>query len=190
MTAVQSGPELLMRRDASVDDLRKEAAAGRLYAILDACDAPAVPEKCSELGPERAVSLYRGTAEEMYWAIAPHLAVVDPETLEWIRSELWSQPWGIFAVADQNLEAMRRHFRRFLLVAAPNGEQWYFRFYDPRVLQRFLPTCSARQLNELFGPVAAFATSRVEGDAIDWVTNSDPRKTFRIYVPSRSEPEK
>ena len=32
----------------------------------------------------------------------------------------------------------------------------YFRFYDPRVLRIFLPTCDAAQLKEFFGPVAHF----------------------------------
>ena len=51
---------------------------------------------------------------------------------------------------------MRTHFRRFLLVEAPDGDSWYFRFYDPRVLERFLPTCDAAQLTDFFGPVSAY----------------------------------
>jgi hypothetical protein len=188
MSTVQPASELLIRRDGSIDELRKEAAAGRLYAVLDACDAPAVPEKARELGEERAVSLYRGSAEEMYWAIAPYLAVVDTGMLEWICSELWDQPWGIFAVADADLEAMRRHFRRFLIVSAPDGEQWYFRFYDPRVLRRFLPTCSADQVNELFGLVVSFAISGGESTEIAWFTARDRRRKVRIYVPRPDEP--
>lgn len=140
----------------TLDDLRGEAAASRLYAILDACDAPAVPLKCAEVGPERAACLYRGSAEASYWAIAPYLVAVDEELLEWIAAELWTEPWGIFVVSDADLEGVRRHFRRFLLVQAPDGEQWYFRFYDPRVLAVFLPTADAGQLHELFQEVSAF----------------------------------
>jgi hypothetical protein len=30
----------------------------------------------------------------------------------------------------------------FLIVEDPDGEEMYFRFYDPRVLRKFLPVCS------------------------------------------------
>jgi hypothetical protein len=42
-----------------------------------------------------------------------------------------------------------------------DGKLLYFRFYDPRVLRRFLPTCDAEQLRQLFGPIDAFV---MEGD--------------------------
>jgi hypothetical protein len=150
-----TGSGLLQTRPATLDELRELAGGGRLYAVIDACDTPAVPEKAREVGDARAVSLYRGTSDEMYWAFAPYLFVVDGELLDWIVSELWSEPWGIFAVSDEDMDAVRRHFRRFLLVQAPNGEQWYFRFYDPRVLSLFLPTADAEQLTEIFQLVRA-----------------------------------
>jgi len=33
-----------------------------------------------------------------------------------------------------------------------------FRYYDPRVLRAYLPTCSPAELNTFFGPVTAFIT--------------------------------
>jgi uncharacterized protein DUF4123 len=149
-------PELISSRDASLTDLRREADEGRLYAILDACDEPRVPARVQALGPTRAASLYRGDAEQDLAAIAPYLVRVDPDTLDWIAGTLWSDPWGIFAVSEAGMDAVRTHFRKFLLVDAPDGDQWYFRFYDPRVLARFLPTCDAAQLTDFFGPVKSF----------------------------------
>ena len=32
----------------------------------------------------------------------------------------------------------------------------YFRWYDPRVLSVYLPTCTAEEFAAIFGPVAAF----------------------------------
>lgn len=156
MSAPAASNPLLQTRTASLDELRELAAAGRLYAVIDACDTPAVPAKAAELGEERAVSLYRGSAEEMYWAIAPYLFAVDGALLDWIVAELWTEPWGIFAVADADLEAVRRHFRRFLLVQSPEGEQWYFRFYDPRVLSAYLLGCSAAELKSFYAMVVSF----------------------------------
>ncbi|HEU0055456.1 MAG TPA: DUF4123 domain-containing protein, partial [Longimicrobium sp.] len=127
-----------METRASAEELRGLAQAGRLYAVLDACDTPAVPEKCADLGPDRAACLYLGSAAEQYWAFAPYLFMVNEELLDWIMAKLWDEPFGIFAVAQAPVDEVRRHFRRFLLVDAPDGERWYFRFYDPRVLAPFL----------------------------------------------------
>ncbi len=46
--------------------------------------------------------------------------------------------------------------RRFLRIKTDDGQQLYFRYYDPRVLSIFLPTCDASQLQEFFGPVNQF----------------------------------
>lgn len=159
MSASATSNPLLQTRTVSLEELRELAAAGRLYAVVDACDTPAVPEKARELGEARAVSLYRGTVDEQYWAFAPYLFAVDGDVLEWIAADLWTEPWGIFAVADGDIEAVRRHFRRFLLVQAPDGEQWYFRFYDPRVLPGFLATCTQNQIADIFGSLSSLGVS-------------------------------
>lgn len=139
--------------------VREWAARNRLFAVIDACDAPAVPERAREAGPARAVSLYRGRAEDELWAVAPYLFRVDPALFDWIAAELWSTSWGIFAVADQSLEAMRLHFRRFLTVQGPQGESWYFRYYDPAVLPAFLATADAQQVVDFIGPARALAAT-------------------------------
>ena len=51
---------------------------------------------------------------------------------------------------------MRRHLRHFLEVQLPDGKQVYFRFYDPRVLRVFLPTCTADEINQFFGPIKQY----------------------------------
>jgi hypothetical protein len=51
---------------------------------------------------------------------------------------------------------MRRHFRSFLTVYDPDGKPLLFRYYDPRVLRVYLPTCDARELETVFGPVVAY----------------------------------
>jgi hypothetical protein len=127
--------------------------------VLDACDTPAVPGMADDLGEGRATSLYSGTAQERYWAIAPYLVRLDTDVLRWVVESLWDEPWGIFVIADVEFEVLRRHFKNFLIVKSPEGEQWCFRFYDPRVLKVFLPTCDEGQLAELFGPLQAFGAA-------------------------------
>lgn len=149
----------LDRRSLTIGLLRQWADTGRVFAVIDACDASTVPPRLRDMGEDRAVSLYRGRAEEELWAIGPWLAQVDSAACDWIAQDLWSTPWGVFAVADSDLEAMRTHFRRFLVVESPDGEPLYFRFYDPRVLPAFLESCTPAELDELFGPVRAFGVT-------------------------------
>jgi hypothetical protein len=151
------GVMLLQRELVSVSAIRALAIAGRLKAVLDATDTPAVLERVAQLGADAAVSLYRGLPEERYAAIAPWLVTVDPATFDWLTRQLWSRPWGVFVIADAGLDTIRTQLRRFLTVQAPDGERWYFRFYDPRVLMRYLETCTADELAVFFGPIDEFA---------------------------------
>lgn len=180
-------PDLIAQDCTTLGALARHAERGSLYAVLDACDEPRIPARMRELGDHRAVSLYRGSAEADLAAIAPYLAAVDGLMLEWIAAHLWTAPWGIFAVSDAGLEAVRTHFRKFLLVDAPDGDKWYFRFYDPRVLARFLPTCDAGQLTDFFGPVSAYGWTDTETYGVtltrqawfDAPAPSRPRVTLR-----------
>src|SRR5436305_419856 len=124
----------IQSRETTLAELSKFADAGYVYVILDSCDVPAIPQKARALGEERAISLYNGTAQEDYWAIAPYLVKADSALLAWIQETLWAEPWGIVVVSKAEFGEVRSHFRKFLMVQSPEGEYWYFRFYDPRVL--------------------------------------------------------
>lgn len=169
-----------MRRTAlakeliALADLERHAESGRLYAVLDACDAPAVPVLAEGLGPEHCLSLYRGDAEEKYWDIAPYLARVEPgPTFDWITQFSATEGWGILAVASCSFDQLRRHLRQFLKVRGPDGRQLYFRFYDPLVLAPFLATCTDEQLIQLFGPVESFLTMDTEEKISQFALRAD-----------------
>jgi hypothetical protein len=42
----------------------------------------------------------------------------------------------------------------------------YFRFYDPRVLRDFLPTCNMRQAPEMFGGIGSFWLEGERGEVL------------------------
>ncbi len=162
-------PQLLNEETVDLNLLFKFADDSTLHAILDSADAPAVPEKAKELGEDRAVSLYRGGPREDYWSVAPYLLRLDRDALQWLMAALWDQPWGIFATSAEEIESLRAHFRKFLLVEMPDGSRSYFRFYDPRVIGGFLPACSKSELSDFYGPVQAFGIPGPErGTAKFW----------------------
>lgn len=166
MTTEAPAPGRLERRTMTAEQLRALTALGRprMFAILDACDTPRVLQLANQR-PDRAICLYKGLAMARHGAIAPWLFQTDGEIFDWILAEAWEEPWGLLLTAEGELEDLRNHFRRFLLVKTPENEEVYFRFYDPRVLCTFLPTCTDEELERFFGPVTQYwAQPRVGAD--------------------------
>ncbi|MCK4660643.1 MAG: DUF4123 domain-containing protein [Phycisphaerae bacterium] len=158
---------LLTQYPMKVDDLFEVAEHLGMYAILDAADAPAVSEMIQRPNVE-AASLYDGQdLPPVLGLAAPHLVRGDEDLLSWVRNELWDDPWGIFIESGIELSLLRRHLRRFLLVRDDVGRDVCLRFYDPRVLSRFLPVCNDEELTNFFGPVQAFIA---RGDSPDEFT--------------------
>jgi hypothetical protein len=136
------------------------------YAILDGASNPALLEQLNNDQPEFSC-LYRGELEPDIAECAPYLVKLDagaPFT-HWISSGLGNH-WGIFAVADCDLRTLRRHLRTLNMVYDPETHKpLLFRYYDPRVLSVFLPTCDREQMTAFFGPVQAyFAETEGGGD--------------------------
>ena len=142
--------------------LRKFAAEGKVYAILDACDEPEVQRKVADSKPDQVKCLYRGGDDPETLAVAPYLAHLTADEIDWVSQKLWERFWGIFVIAESNIKILRAHFRKFLMVDLENEGAVYFRYYDPRVLETFLPTCEEEQLQKFFGPVDAFGVANRE----------------------------
>ena len=90
--------------------------------------------------------------------MAPYLAVLVPNSpfTDWLFGNGWGEHWGIFGSAKGDLPALRKHFRKFLMVYDEAGKSLYFRYYDPRVLRAYLPTCNPEELKTVFGPVESY----------------------------------
>jgi hypothetical protein len=127
------------------------------YLLFDAAKAEASLTQAQQLNPVSR-SLYKGIAEEDLAGIAPYLfSMQDGSEFEkWLLANGYGKSWGLFVSANISFEDCYKHFRKFLLVKTEGGKQLYFRFYDPRVLRIFLPTCDKEQLREFFGPIKMF----------------------------------
>ena len=129
----------------------------RAYAILDGASMPNLLGSLHTHEPEY-VCLYRGELQPDMAEVAPYLVWLNPDTdfPWWLASKGWGKHWGIVAQSRADLRTLRRHFRTFLIVYDETGKPMYFRWYDPRVLSVYLPTCDAAELATLFGPVDAY----------------------------------
>ncbi len=139
------------------------------YAIIDGASCEDMLEKLDEFAP-RHYCLYAGEIEPDVEEVAPHVVELLPghPCTEWLLAQSPGKHWGIFARSSAGLRAVRKHFRTFLLVKSPQGKSWYFRYYDPRVLRMYLPTCNAQEITHLFGPVSTYLTETDEGSVTCW----------------------
>jgi hypothetical protein len=130
----------------------------RAFAVLDGAAVPDLPSKIYEMQPH-SVCLYRGELEPDIAEVAPYLIELIPDTAftDWLLSEGTNgKNWGIFARSRFSLTEIRKHFRKFLTVYDEAGNPLLFRYYDPRVLVKFLPTCDRESLDALFGRVTDY----------------------------------
>lgn len=130
-----------------------------LYFVLDGAREPSGTAAMLSSAVQSG-SLYDGQAAEEMGSFGPHLVALpdDPAGRErWVRT-IWGRNLGVFLTCSLPFEAVRRHLRRFLLVMLEGGRKVYFRYYDPRVLRRFLPTCTPDEWAQFFGPIAAYYT--------------------------------
>jgi hypothetical protein len=134
-----------------------EVAESRAFAILDAARDDAIYPAILRADCEWCC-LYRGDAATTMAEVAPYLVELNPESrfTPWLLEHAWGNSWGVFLNTPVKMEILQRHFRRFLMVRLPDGRSVYFRFYDPRVLRPYLPTCVPTELETLFGPVDRF----------------------------------
>lgn len=139
----------------------------QVYAVLDGASIENLPMRLYDLKPEN-VCLYRGELKPDMAHVAPYMVHIKPESAfsEWVFSNGWGKHWGIFLRSNYEMRLLRRHFRKLTVVHNSEGKPLMFRFYDPRVLRVFLPTCNEKELDQMFGPVESFMLKDEESNSL------------------------
>ncbi len=139
----------------------------RCFAVLDGASIPDLRMRLYETRPPH-YCLFRGELTPDVAEVAPYVIQITPGTVfaDWILGESFGKHWGIFAHSRFSIKEMRRHFRALITVYDETGDPLIFRFYDPRVLQNFLPTCNGGELQTFFGNVDAFFAENVEDQTL------------------------
>lgn len=170
-------------RTSSLREVLWPSSAGwHVYAVLDAARDPRIRAAVETCGLEHTC-LYAGKLPKALADVAPYLVRLSkmaPFT-ETLLGDAWGSSWGIFILSTGTLEELRRHFRRFLKVQDTSGKTLIFRWYDPRVLREYLPTCNGGELRYVFGPTAMFVVEAASGDALQF--HRDGESLGRNEVP-------
>lgn len=138
-----------------------------IFAVLDGASVPGLLERLASDQPAHEC-LYRGELEPDMREVAPYLVALEKESefTKWVFERGWTKHWGVLAETGADLRAMRLHLRRFLTVHDEAGKPMLFRYYDPRVLRVYLPTCNKAELEEFFGPIKRFVLEGESGEPL------------------------
>jgi hypothetical protein len=97
---------------------------------------------------------------------APYIVRLEkdhPQTIEIIKKG-WGNSWGIFATSypPASFINIRHNCKKIAKVILPNKKKAFFRYYDPRVMRPYLPTCAADEAQQVFGHISEYI---MEGEA-------------------------
>jgi hypothetical protein len=163
--------------------------AGPMYMLLDTARDQRIYPRLTEFGGSvQARSLYQGDIGESLANVSPYLLSLPEDEQEscWFAEAGFGQSWGLFVTTLVGLDDLRGHLRKFNIVYREDGAPLVFRFYDPRVLRRFLPLCTTEELRRFFGPIETFLTETAEADAlIRFTFRAGELMQTRLPVPAR-----
>lgn len=145
--------------------LEREQRDG-LFALVDAARDPQLYDALVQPDVE-ASCLYTEELPEELARAAPYVVDLDrsPDFTDRFH-QAWGKSWGVLARAPVDLETLRRHFKSLNVVRGPDGQKLLFRYYDPRVLRVYLPTCTPDELRRVLGPVREIVTEGADCTAI------------------------
>ena len=128
-----------------------------VWAILDGARDKAIFPAVQRAALQKSC-LYAGKLPRELEAVAPYLVRLEKgnEFTNLILDKGWGESWGVFLRSRSDLKKLRHHLRGFLRVRDESGRRLIFRYYDPRVLRVYLPTCLPDELNTFFGPIDYF----------------------------------
>lgn len=155
-----------------------------VYAVLDGASVTGLLDKLYGLSPNFCC-LFRGELQPDMAEVAPYLVQLEPESefTSWVIGQGWGNHWGMFATSEADFRQMRTHFRTFLIVHDETGRPLRFRYYDPRVLRTFLPTCTTEELTAIFGPVTGYVVEDLNPDLLSrFEIQSGALKQKRIAI--------
>lgn len=151
------------------------AAGEQLYGIADSARDPKLARiGWSRFGLQRW-SLFPPSVDPRMSTVAPWLVTFGfrgrypysgSDYLEAWSGELGNSA-GILLTTSASPRDLWEHLRDVFQTEDEEGREYFFRYYDPRVLRLFLPTCCPVQTRQLFGPITQlFVESESPGEMI------------------------
>jgi hypothetical protein len=147
----------------------RSASSASVYAVLDGARDERIYRAVYDSRLEYEC-LFTGDISYELALAAPYLVRLEAAApfTRWLVEEGWGQSFGIFAWSRADTETVRRHCRRLLQIKDESGRRLFFRYYDPRVLRLYLPTCTAAELRQVLGPWGKLLAEGSKGQVVTY----------------------
>lgn len=146
-----------------------------LYAVIDGSQSFDLAFAARLMGHD-LYTLFTGTIAEMAAPAGPCLVVLGERSAflrRWAK-EAGSHS-GVLFESTADIAVVGAHLRSVFVATDEAGQEYFFRFYDPRVLRVFLPTCREEELREFFGPVERWIGESEDGGGFTTFTLDGPQ---------------
>lgn len=173
----------LVEEPAAWSEILDAAEQKRLFAVIDACQMPPVLKKAENYP---SICLHGGPKDKGRHMSAPWLFHADASLVDWVREDLFAEPWGFFLESKANLTELHGHFQRFEHIAGLDKIKYLFRYYDPRILSPFLLSSTAPELRSFFGPIRQITAGTQQLSLVHYTYHSRienekyPYRTMRL----------
>ncbi len=101
------------------------------------------------------LSIFKGIKDEGLSDVAPYIFQVDDKLFKKINGPAVSLKAIVVLESAEKINTLLAHFQQFIYEKI-NGQENYFRFWDARVLARFLPAGNIEKLNVFFEGINCF----------------------------------
>lgn len=155
------------------------------FLLVDGARIGSLIGSIKQVYSSQGKSLYLGKSKDELEDVGPFLfQIKESDELDfWFNKDGWGNSFGIYVNARVSFNELFNHCRKFLIVRTDDKNELYFRFYDPRVLRIFLPTCNSIQLKEFFGPIDFFILEDEDINyAIKFHLDSEKLVTNRVLL--------
>jgi len=179
-------PEELAQHVADFLLKQAEKEGCQLYGIIDSARNEDVFRHLIT-GNVRYRSLFEGTMDEQSYGVSGFLVECKKESLlfQWMTTEAWGDSCCIFFTSKADFDNLFKHFQQFNRVYLEDDRVVLFRYYDPRVLRVYLPTCGRREIDLFFGEVFAFFSEGENNDEIIFHRKNNNQTETGVLVVSK-----
>lgn len=152
---------------------KAESSDCKLYGIVDSARNDEV-FRYLIIGNVKYKSLFEGTMDVQSFGVSGFLVECEKESplFQWMTTEGWGNSSCVFFTSKLSFEELFSHFQQFNRVYLEEDKVVLFRYYDPRVLRTYLPSCNREEVEAFFGGVEHFYLESEDPETLNVIRKS------------------
>jgi hypothetical protein len=137
------------------------------FLVVDGAAATGLIDRLYDDDVEFSCLLTGDLSPDMH-EVAPYLVrLIDRSPFyDWFVDVGFGRHFGIVFSASEDMKWHARKLRKLLRARSPEGEPVFFRFYDPRVMRTYLPSCREAEVVTWFDGVEYYFVEGEDGSVL------------------------